>query len=71
MLPYIFFLKKLQMVIYISLLKIITLNQKNKINKKRILLHAQSMCDESSILITGFFIWVSSFCMLKYLHTNS
>ena len=38
------------MVIYISLLNIsITLNLKKK--KKRILLHVQSICDESSIYI--------------------
>ena len=39
------------MVIYISLLNIsITINLKKK-KKKRILLHVQSICDESSIYI--------------------
>ena len=37
------------MVIYISILNIITLNKK-KINKKRVLLHVQSVCDKSSTI---------------------
>ena len=42
------------MVIYISLLNIITLNQKKQINKKGALLHMQSTCDESSSKMCGF-----------------
>ena len=56
------------MVIYISLLIIITLNQE-QINKKRVLLHAQSACDESSTMYKRIPLFQLDFYVVqKYFH---
>ena len=49
------------MVIYISLLNIITLNQKKK-RKKRVLLHMQTACDESIFFF--FFLRILRLCLV-------
>ena len=56
------------MVIYISLLNIITLNKKKK---KKNYCASKAYVMSLVVLITGFPVWFSTFYLLKYPHTNS